>query len=104
MGFHFRLIPEKCNGNNFQKLQKTPIWSHFWPFLPMSLEKIFFPSIFSSHIKKSYIPVKTLKKTNEPFLKKTVNRQTDRQTDRQTGRQAGRLTDRQTDRQKDIFR
>ena len=52
MTHHFRFIPVKCNGKNFQKLQKTT----FWQTLP-----------------KSYIHAKNQKKTSEVFLKKKKN-------------------------------
>ena len=54
MTHHFRFIPVKCNGKNFQKLQKTTFWQTFL----VSFEP------------KSYIHAKNQKKTSEVFLKK----------------------------------
>ena len=80
ISFHFRLFPEKTKDKIFLKNQKTLIWNHFGLFLPkfgqksISLEKRTL-SVFKY---SNYLPsCKKSEKTNDPFLRKTLNWRTD---------------------------
>ena len=69
MTHHFRFIPVKCNGKNFQKLQKTTFWGTFLvSFEPIRIFLKIPPCQFLTLI-KSYIHAKNQKKTSEVFLK-----------------------------------
>ena len=73
-------------------MQKIPFYGHFWSFLPkIGPMRIFqeyrAPSVFSSRY--LIFEEKKSKETNEPILKKSVNRQTDRRTDGRTDGQIG---------------
>ena len=74
MIFHFKLIPEKLDFKNYQKLQKLDLVAIFGPFC-IKLDR----TEFSSKIEprqsllmiKSYIHAKNQKKIDNPFLEKT---------------------------------
>ena len=85
ISFNFRFFPGKTNENIFQNIQKTLFWCHFgslfikfgqkWIFL--NKKSLSFLFKYSNYI----LSCKKLEKTNEPFLRKTLNWLTDGQRD-----------------------
>ena len=83
MSFHYRLFPRKINEKFFQKILKTLFWGRFGPLYRKSGQKwIFLEKRALSVFKYSnYLPPgQKSVKTDEPFLRKTLNRRTDWQT------------------------
>ena len=84
--FHFTQIPDKNNDVIFLKSPKTLFLSYFWSFLVILLDGVFFPKNLA--VTNSYIwaPITmlSLKKTNEPILRKYTDRRKDGRKDRQT--------------------
>ena len=95
--FHFTQIPDKTYDVIFLKSSKTMLLGHFWPFLIFFAQWGFFQKNLALSLITRYGPLKPCKvseKTNEPILRKLVDRRKDGQTD---GRTKGRR-DRRTDR------